>query len=496
LAKFIMEVSMDNRGILFCIVLLAAFALLAGCPNPQPPATFSVTYDDNGATSGTVPTDTAEYAQGQTVTVLGNPGNLARTSSVFAGWNLLTDETGTHYEAGSATFVMGSSDVILHAEWHPKLMALDAQASDGFGDSVAISGDYAIIGAGYEDAGGTNAGAAYIYHRTGINDWDAGTKIVASDAEAQDYFGMFVAISGDYAIVGAYEEDTGGDSAGAAYIFHRTDTNAWDAGTKISAPDATAYAMFGMSVAISGDYAVVGAWGEAEWGTSAGAAYIFHRTDTNTWDAGTKIVAPDAVEYDFFGWSVAISGDYAVVGKGGAGTPEAFVYLRTGTNTWDAGTQIVGSDTEASDSFGYSVAISGDYAIVGAMDEDAGGTDAGAAYLFHRTGTNVWDAGTKIVATDPQAGDFFGHYVGVSGSKAIVGAWSEDAGGLAAGAAYRFDRTGTNTWDAGTKIVAPDAEAADRFGFSVAISGDYGVIGAPFEGTASNGGAAYIRIIP
>jgi len=109
-----------------------------------------------------------------------------------------------------------------------KLLADDAQAGDLFGCSVAISGDYAIVGAYREDGGAGDplsfAGAAYIFHRTGDNTWDSGVKLVASDAQAYDWFGVSVAISGDYAIVGAYgDEDGAGDQRtgpGAAYIFH------------------------------------------------------------------------------------------------------------------------------------------------------------------------------------------------------------------------------------------------------------------------------------
>jgi hypothetical protein len=327
-----------------------------------------------------------------------------------------------------------------------KILSPDAEAGDLFGYSVAISGDYAIVGAEYEDAGGNNAGAAYIFRRTGANTWDSGVKIVASDAELDDHFGYSVAISGDYAIVGAESEDAGGIEAGAAYIFRRTGEDTWDAGVKIVASDADGGDYFGRSVAISGDYAIVGAEGEDADGSNAGAAYIFRRTGENTWDAGVKIVA---------------------------------------------------SDTEAGDRFGYGVAISGDYAIVGAGYEDAGGIEAGAAYIFRRTGENTWDAGVKIVASDAEASDHFGRSVAISGDYAIVGAEDEDAGGSEAGAAYIFRRTGENTWDAGVKIVASDAEASDKFGGSVAISGDYAIVGAGYESASgSNAGAAYIYAVP
>jgi hypothetical protein len=129
-----------------------------------------------------------------------------------------------------------------------KILADDAAAGDQFGYSVSISGDYAIVGAYREDAGGSNAGAVYIFNRTGTNTWDAGTKIVADDAAAGDYFGHSVSISGDYAVVGAHYEDGGGTNAGAGYIIesHITATPGtgevsvkWDAVT-----DATSYNIY------------------------------------------------------------------------------------------------------------------------------------------------------------------------------------------------------------------------------------------------------------
>jgi hypothetical protein len=167
-------------------------------------------------------------------------------------------------------------------------MAPDAQVLDRFGSSVGISGDYAIVGARFGDGGYgdpiENAGAAYVFRRTGVNTWDTtGVKITAPDAQTDDRFGSSVGISGDYAIVGASGED-GGDGdplsdAGAAYVFHRTGVNTWDAGIKIMAPDVQASDRFGDSVAISGDYAIIGAYaedgGDGDPLENAGAAYIY-----------------------------------------------------------------------------------------------------------------------------------------------------------------------------------------------------------------------------
>ena len=151
-----------------------------------------------------------------------------------------------------------------------KLNAHDMDEGDNFGESVFINGDYAVVGAYHEDGGPGNlifrSGAVYVFRRTGENTWDSGTKIMAPDAQENDSFGVSVSLDGDYLVVGAHGED-GGDGdpmpdSGAAYVFRRTDLNSWDTGTKISAPDAQDDDWFGKSVSISGDYVIVGAFGE------------------------------------------------------------------------------------------------------------------------------------------------------------------------------------------------------------------------------------------
>jgi hypothetical protein len=273
--------------------------------------------------------------------------------------------------------------------------------------------------------------------------WDTGKKILASDRAQGDQFGWSVGISGDYAIAGARYNDDTANSSGSAYIFRRTGTNDWDVGTKILAPERAASEYFGYSVGISGDYAIVGAYNKLQDVLRPGAAWIFRRTGTNAWDAGTKLLASERAAGDRFGWSVAIDGDYTIVGApynddGGNDSGSAYIFRRTGTSTWDAGTKIIASDDAQADLFGYGVGISGDYAIVGAFLNDDGGTNSGSAYIFRRTGTNAWDAGTKIIASDDAQGDNFGWSVGISGDYAIVGAPLNDDGGDSSGSAYTF----------------------------------------------------------
>jgi len=375
-----------------------------------------------------------------------------------------------------------------------KIQATPAEAGDYFGWSVAISGDTAVVGALYEDTTAANAGAAYVFTRSGTT-WTEQQKIQSSDIQAGDQFGISVSIDGDTVVVGANAEDTGGTSAGAVYVFTRSGTT-WTQQQKIQASDAQRIDNFGYSVDISGDTVVVGAYSEDTGGENAGAVYVFTRSGT-TWTQQQKIQASDAEANDQFGWRVAISGETVVVGArledtGGADAGAAYVFTRSGT-TWTQQAKIVASDAQADDQFGWRVAISGETVVVGAYYEDTGGADAGAAYIFTRSGT-TWTQQAKIQASDAQAEDYFGTSVAISGDTVVVGATGEDAGGANAGAAYVFTRSGT-TWTQQQKIQASDKQASDSFGHSVAIDGNTVVVGAHFEDTGgAEAGAACIFV--
>ena len=375
-----------------------------------------------------------------------------------------------------------------------KLVASDAQASDYFGYSVAVSGDTVVVGTPFEDSAGSSAGTAYVFVRNGTS-WVQQDKLMANDAEMLDQFGLSVAVSGDTVVVGANGEDSEGNAAGAAYVFVRNGTS-WNEQDKLTASDAQADDRFGHSVAVAGDTVVVGAFLEDEGGSDAGAAYVFVRNGT-TWNEQDKLVASDAETGDWFGRSVAVSGDIVAVGalgeaEGGTDAGAAYVFVRNGTS-WDEQDKLVASDAQAYDYFGVSVAVSGDTVVVGAYGEDDGGTDAGAAYVFKRNGTS-WSQQDKLMAGDAQAGDRFGYSVAVSGDTVVVGAYREDSGGTNAGAAYVFVYDGT-TWDEQQKLMASDAAASDNFGHSVAVSGDTVVVGTPFEDSAgSDVGAAYVYV--
>ncbi|UCH79645.1 MAG: hypothetical protein JSW20_07760 [Nitrospiraceae bacterium] len=386
-----------------------------------------------------------------------------------------------------------------------KLVATDASAGNQFGFSVAMHGDYAIIGAQVGDADGTvDTGAAYIYRRTASDTWDNGIKIVADDADPFDRFGWSASIYGDFAIVGAQFDNEGDNNAGAAYIFQRTGPdNTWDNGTKIMSQNPDANDHFGISVAISNEFAVIGATGDDDANTNSGAIYIF-RNINNTWTPVTKILSPDAATDDFFGISVAISGNYVIAGATFADTTQtdtgaAYIFEWTGTS-WGTGTNITPSNLNNRDFFGTAVSIDDNYAIVGARNNSDIEATAGAAYIFQNTGSNTWSPGVKITARtgDIDPGDNFGSSVAISEEYAIVGAESDDDQITNAGAAYVFRKTGSgNTWDSGTKINASDFETDALFGNAVAIEGSRAIVGSLLKDDGkSNSGAAYIFDVP
>jgi hypothetical protein len=381
-------------------------------------------------------------------------------------------------------------------EEEQKLLASDGNASDLFGYSVSVSGNYAIVGAYGDDDKETGSGSAYIFKWDGTN-WVEQQKLTASDGNASDYFGRSVSISGDYAIVGAYGDDDKGTESGSAYIFLRSGTS-WSQQAKLTASDGNAVDLFGGSVSISGDYAIVGAYGDDDKGDVSGSAYIFKRNGTN-WVQQQKLLASDGNVNDWFGWSVSVSGDYAIVGAfydddKGSSSGSAYILKRDGTS-WSEETKLTASDGAAGDVFGCSVSINGDYAIVGANQDDVNGmVDSGSAYIFLRSGTS-WSQQQKLTASDGAASDWFGNSVSISGDYAIVGAYSDDDKGTNSGSAYILKRDGTS-WSQQAKLTASDGAANDYFGWSVSISGDYAIAGAwsdDDKGDVSGSAYSYFR---
>jgi hypothetical protein len=358
-----------------------------------------------------------------------------------------------------------------------ELKASDSGAGDRFGSSVATSGTTVLVGA---FAYANYEGRAYVFTKT-ASGWTQAAELKASDARAGDQFGFSVAISGTTAVVGAYSH---AHDAGRAYVFSRT-ASGWTQAAELKGSDTAGGDLFGYSVGISGTTVVVGAYGHAD---TAGRAYVFTKTASG-WKQAKELVGSDTVEYDAFGVSVAISGTTAIVGAVGhpsqIGQPSfagrAYVFTKTASG-WKQAVELKGSDTVTGDRFGISVAISGTTALVGAFYH---ASDEGRAYVFTKVATG-WKQAKELVGSDTVAPDEFGDSVALTGATAVVGA-SEHA--YAAGRAYLFTKTASG-WKQAKELAGSDTAMYDAFGVSVAISGNTAVVSA--SGHSGGTGRAYV----
>ena len=271
---------------------------------------------------------------------------------------------------------------------------------------------------------------------------------------------------------------------------------------KLVSSDGAAADWFGASVSISGDFVVVGAPWDDDNGTTSGSAYIFGRDQggPDTWGQIAKLTASDGAGSDTFGCTVSISGDYAVVGAerdddNGESSGSAYVFSRDhgGADKWGEIAKLTASDGAENDWFGCSVCIFGDYIVIGAYYDDDNGVDSGSAYVFSRNegGPDNWGEIAKLTpATDGGAYDNFGCSVGISGDCVIVGA--EDNG---YGCAYLFERNsgGADNWGEITRLTASDGGIQDQFGCAVSIYIDNVIVGAVAEdANGDDSGSAYI----
>ena len=314
-----------------------------------------------------------------------------------------------------------------------KLLPNDGAAGDLFGFSAAISGTIAIAGASGDDDNGIGSGSAYLFE---ITTGRQIAKLLPNDGAAGDRFGRSVAISGTTAVIGAPEDGDNGFLSGSAYLF---DTATGQQIAKLLPNDGAAGDHFGFSVAISGNTAIVGAYQDDDNGSNSGSAYSF---DTTTGRQTAKLLPRDGAAFDQFGWSVAISGTsgegFAIVGAtrdDDNGTNSGSAYLFN-TTTGRQIAKLLPRDGAAFDAFGWSVGISGTTAVVGAVVDGDNGYQSGSAYLFD---TTTGQQLAKLLPTDGAAGDLFGFSAAISGSTAIVGAFEDDDNGRSSGSAYLFD---------------------------------------------------------
>lgn len=438
------------------------------------------------------------------------------------------------------------------------LKASNTGIGDLFGASVGVSGDTVVVGAYGEDGsasgvngdqssnGSSNAGAAYVFVRSN-GAWSQQAYLKASNTGMNDWFGYSVAISGDTIVVGARLEDgnsTGvnGDQsnnsaidAGAAYVFARTD-GVWSQQAYLKASNTGAVDVFGSSVAVDGDTVIVGAYGEdgaapgvngdqaSNGALSSGAVYVFTRVD-GVWSQQAYLKASNPAGGDDFGWSIGVSGDTVVVGaikedssamgvngdqsnNGAMDSGAAYLFSRNGA-IWSQQAYLKASNTGSNDWFGYSVAVSGDSAVVGANREDSsamgvngdqddnGAADSGAAYVFLGV-DGTWSQQAYLKASNSGVVNAFGASLSIDADAIVVGAIHEESSATgvggdqsdnsapSSGAAYVYSRS-AGIWTQLAYLKASNTGANDFFGWSVGVSGDTVVVGANHEAGSATG---------
>ena len=328
---------------------------------------------------------------------------------------------------------------------------------------------------------------------SGEPNWTQQAKLLPNGGGQEDYFGLRVSISGSTALVGAYFDDQQFVNSGAVYVYSETDTG-WIQVDKLFASDGVFGDIFGSSVSISGSTAIIGAYLADAKGTNSGSAYIFGDNGLE-WTEVAKLVASDGGQHDIFGRSASISGNKAIVGAtgdgaNGTGSGSAYIFGDNGSG-WAQVAKLMASDGASNDRFGISCAISANTAIVSAPEDDDNGSKSGSAYIFADSGSG-WEQMVKLAPSDGAAGDEFGYSVSISDNIAIIGAPWDDGIGADSGSAYVFADGGSG-WEQIAKLAPTDITAGDNFGLSVSVSGSTAIVGARFDDdNGTDSGSAYI----
>jgi len=379
-----------------------------------------------------------------------------------------------------------------------KLFADDAFKDSGFGWAVAIDKDTAVVSA-FADY--DNTGAVYLYTRTDSG-WQQVSKLTASDGTGGDYLGISVAVSGDTVVVGAaLDDNAGGVDAGAVYVFVKPQGGWPDVKNedfKLTVPDAGAGRGFGGAVALKGNTLVVGAPGKDD-SPVPGEVFVYEGS-ASTWNLKATLSVADLRGIDSYGAALGFDGNTIAVGAFGKDSSKGVVYVyhrpAAGWSNKNYDALLGADDGTENDYFGGSVAVDGDIILVGANGDDSGGgRKSGSAYVFKRVDEN-WRQQARLIASDSRLNDNFGYSVALAGDRAVVGA--SHFSDVTSDSIYIFILSDTSWVELG-KLSDPDGKAESKFGTAVAIDESATVvIGGAFgadvgsDRAGKDAGAAYL----
>jgi hypothetical protein len=367
------------------------------------------------------------------------------------------------------------------------LVPADPASTQLFGQSVALQGDLAVVGATGDTS---NAGAAYVFRRT-LGLWTQELKLEPAELEATDLFGAGTSIDGDLVAVGAPDalDVFGGGSpgSGAIYLF-RDEGGTWPQQARVTALDSENFDQLGRSVAVQGDVLVAGAPGDTPTGDGdpqggEGSAYVF-RFDGVAWSQEAKLTSSHAANGDRLGESVAVDGDIIALGAPGydhfaTDTGTVYVFRRI-AGQWLFDVRLNAADANAGDNFGAAVALDGNLLAIGAPHDNQGASDTGAVYLFSFDGA-TWTQQLKLVASDAAANAQLGASVALQAPILLAGSPGASAGD---GKGYLFAHYGTE-WIEHSQLMDGASLASGR---GVALDGAQVLLGAPWT---SNGGLLF-----
>lgn len=376
------------------------------------------------------------------------------------------------------------------------MVADDGDVGDGYGWSVDIDANTAVVSSIYEDAIGSDSGSVYVLEYNGTN-WDQVQKLVPIGIGSADRVGNCVAIDNNTIVIGASGDDDAGSGAGAAYVYTKVD-GTWTQATKLVPPMLLAGDNCASAVDIDNDTIILSASLTDTHGFNSGAAYIYRKIK-GEWTFEAQLFSDDIAEFDRFGKDVSVSGNRVLISAdsdddNGPSSGSAYIFERSGT-TWTQTAKLIASDGDPDDQFGECVSLSGSTALIGSRYDNVLGGNSGSAYIFEYNGTQ-WQEDIKLFPFDGTSSEYFGQNVAIHNNRAVIGSWGVDDpfGFFNAGAAYIYSRT-NGAWSLDAKIIASDQEGGDFFGYGVGITDDHAIIGADGNDDfwwGPDAGAAYL----
>lgn len=371
-----------------------------------------------------------------------------------------------------------------------------------FGSSVDIQGDRMVVGAMLDTGVEWGTGAVHVFERQ-ADTWGLVKVIFAPDGDLTDMLGNAVALDGDQIIAGAWWDEERGTRSGSAYIFENTVGLGWELAAKLVAFDGMPEATFGRTVAIQGDYAVVGSPLHSEGAPATGAAYAYWRDEAGVWSEGTKIVPSDLADADRFGLSLDMDGRTVAIGSPWADEERGKVYIfeLDEEGGWTEIAILQPDGISPGDQFGFDVAIEGDQLLIGAYQDDCcigegDVPDTGSVWCFEKSDAG-WELSQSPLTAPELSVDFgaeFGVSVAISGDTALIGARFASTldGPSMTGAVVSAVRTSAG-WSLGEPVFSQSPQTEGEFGWQVALDGNYGVISALYEDVAVDGdGRSYV----